>query len=99
MRFRRLRLRSSSFHWEAGSFLQTSFDVLEDCSLDELKDIATDPDTQVRLREMDRLFRAYLQRIKDEGMRSQGHLTEANLRLVVSVGKEIHRPRHGPCWT
>ncbi len=63
-------------------------DVLEDCNVDELRDIAENPDTQDRLREMDRLFRAYLQRIKDEGMRSQGHLTEANLRLVVSVAKK-----------
>ena len=63
-------------------------DVLEDCNLDELRDIASNPDTQDRLQEMDRLFKAYLQRIKDEGMRSQGHLTEANLRLVVSVAKK-----------
>jgi RNA polymerase primary sigma factor len=41
-----------------------------------------------QLQSMDRLFHAYFDRIRAEGLRAQGHLTEANLRLVVSVAKK-----------
>ena len=37
---------------------------------------------------MDNLCRAYFDRIKAEAARAQAHLTEANLRLVVSVAKK-----------
>ena len=63
-------------------------DVLEDCTLDELMDVVDTSDCYFRLQSMDRLFRAYFDRIRAEGMRAQGHLTEANLRLVVSVAKK-----------
>ena len=65
-----------------------AIDVLEDCTLDELTDLASQLDYYDRLQGMENLFQAYLERIKAEGLRSQGHLTEANLRLVVSVAKK-----------
>ena len=63
-------------------------DVLEDCSLDQLMETVDTSDCYFRLQSMDTLFRAYFERIKAEGLRAQGHLTEANLRLVVSVAKK-----------
>ena len=63
-------------------------DVLEDCTLAELMDTVGTSDCYFRLQSMDRLFLAYFERIRAEGMRATGHLTEANLRLVVSVAKK-----------
>ena len=63
-------------------------DVLEDCTLEELMDAVDTSDCYFRLQSMERLFQAFFGRIRAEGMRAQGHLTEANLRLVVSVAKK-----------
>ena len=63
-------------------------DVLEDCTLEELTSTVETSDCYMSLQSMDPLFRAYFERIREEGLRAQGHLTEANLRLVVSVAKK-----------
>jgi RNA polymerase primary sigma factor len=63
-------------------------DVLEDCTLDQLMRMLDTPDCNFRLQSMEMLSRAYFDRIKEEGLQSQEHLTEANLRLVVSVAKK-----------
>ena len=70
-----------------------AIDVLEDCALDEL-DVrlgtgdGAQPGCYDELQAMDPLFRAYFRRVHAEAERSQAHLTEANLRLVVSVAKK-----------
>ena len=63
-------------------------DVLEDCTLEQLTQMVNTADCYFRLQSMDNLFRAYFERIDAEGLRAQSHLTEANLRLVVSVAKK-----------
>jgi len=65
-----------------------AIDVLEDCTLTELDDALAKPKCIDELQRLDPLFRAYLRRIESESDRSQAHLTEANLRLVVSVAKK-----------
>ena len=63
-------------------------DVLEDRTIEQLTEVVDSPECYSRLQSMERLFQAYFQRIREEGLSAQGHLTEANLRLVVSVAKK-----------
>ena len=65
-----------------------AIDVLEDCTLSELDATLMQPGCYAELQELDPLFRAYFNRIYAESERAQAHLTEANLRLVVSVAKK-----------
>jgi len=63
-------------------------DVLEDCTLSQLKKKLDTGECHSKLPEMEPLFQSYFNRIKAEALRAQRHLTEANLRLVVSVAKK-----------
>jgi RNA polymerase primary sigma factor len=63
-------------------------DVLEDCSMEELKEMLDAGEAREGLEPLELLFRAHFERIENEGFRSQKHLTEANLRLVVSIAKK-----------
>ena len=65
-----------------------AIDVLEDCTLDDLAATMQQPGCYAELQHLDPLFRAYFRRINAESDRAQSHLTEANLRLVVSVAKK-----------
>ena len=65
-----------------------AIDVLEDCTLDQLDETLNQPGCSAQLEQMEPLFRAYFRRIDAEASRAQAHLTEANLRLVVSVAKK-----------
>ena len=65
-----------------------AIDVLEDCTLDQLDAKLNETGCSTELEELEPLFRAYFRRIDAEASRAQAHLTEANLRLVVSVAKK-----------
>jgi RNA polymerase primary sigma factor len=65
-----------------------AIDVLEDCTLGELDATLSQPRCYDQLQQLDPVFRAYFYRVEAESSRAQAHLTEANLRLVVSVAKK-----------
>ena len=65
-----------------------AIDVLQDCHLSDLGAALEQPGCYAELQRMDSLFRAYFARIHAESSRAGAHLTEANLRLVVSVAKK-----------
>ncbi len=62
--------------------------VLRDCRLCDLSATLSQPGCYDELQRMDPLFRRYFRDVHRESARSQAHLTEANLRLVVSVAKK-----------
>ncbi len=65
-----------------------TIDVLEDCTLLQLDATLNELGGHTELPRLDPLFQVYFNRIKAEGVGAQSHLTEANLRLVVSVAKK-----------
>ena len=62
--------------------------VLRDPPMTELGEVLDLPGCGAQLSQLDSLFRGSFRRINAEGDRAQSHLTEANLRLVVSVAKK-----------
>jgi RNA polymerase primary sigma factor len=65
-----------------------AIDVLQDSTLEQLDAKLAELNSFTDLQELDPLFRAYFRRIDAEAERAQARLTEANLRLVVSVAKK-----------
>ena len=65
-----------------------SVDAFRDCQLTELSGALGDPEHLARLQRLDPLLRQHYNRVSAESERAQSHLTEANLRLVVSVAKK-----------
>ncbi len=63
-------------------------DALRDSPLTELGGRLGDPGHQSRLQRLDPILRQHYNRVRTDSQRSQSHLTEANLRLVVSVAKK-----------
>ena len=62
--------------------------VGEDCTLDQLDAILNEGVVSKELVPFELLFHAHLERVKAEGQAANQHMTEANLRLVVSVAKK-----------
>ena len=63
-------------------------DALQDMQLTELDSALGKPEHLARLQRLDPLLRQHYNRVKADSERAQSHLTEANLRLVVSVAKK-----------
>ena len=63
-------------------------DVLRDCTLLQLDATFSEVGSIPELARYEPLFRSRFNHIKADGDRAQSHLTEANLRLVVSVAKK-----------
>jgi RNA polymerase primary sigma factor len=60
----------------------------EDPALEDIERLIAEEDFMQRARVYEFLFSSYFARIRNEGERSESHLAEANLRLVVSVAKK-----------
>jgi RNA polymerase primary sigma factor len=65
-----------------------AIEELGECPLSQLDGVLKEQGFISKLAEMDPLLRRNFDRIKGEGARSQSHLSEANLRLVVSIAKK-----------
>ena len=60
----------------------------EETTLDQLAALMHEGPMANQLQPYELLFRLYIDRVKDAGRRSQTHMAEANLRLVVNVAKK-----------
>jgi RNA polymerase primary sigma factor len=62
--------------------------VIEGKSISEVQEIANSPEFTLSLQPKEKEFAAHMEMISRESLKAERHLTEANLRLVVSVAKK-----------
>ena len=67
---------------------QPTVDAVKDVQLTELGSALGHPEHMARLQRLDPLLRQHYNRVQADSEKAQSHLTEANLRLVVSVAKK-----------
>ena len=67
---------------------QPTVDALRDAPLTELGSALGNPEHLARLQRLEPLLRQHYGRVEADSDKAQSHLTEANLRLVVSVAKK-----------
>ena len=67
---------------------QHTVDALKDAQLTELGSALGNPEHLARLQRLEPLLRQHYGRVEADSDKAQSHLTEANLRLVVSVAKK-----------
>ena len=67
---------------------QPTVDALRDAPLTELGSALGNPEHLARLQRLEPLLRQHYGRVEADSGKAQSHLTEANLRLVVSVAKK-----------
>ncbi len=67
---------------------QPTVDALKDAPLTELGSALGNPEHLARLQRLEPLLRQHYGRVEADSDKAQSHLTEANLRLVVSVAKK-----------
>ena len=67
---------------------QPTVDALRDAPLTELGSALGNPEHMAKLQRLEPLLRQHYGRVQADSEKAQSHLTEANLRLVVSVAKK-----------